>query len=346
MKINKLLGALMASVIALSAVSVIPAEYNDFVISASAYTKNEILVIPKEVDHISKEMYSGTRYKKLIVEGDLKYIGEEAFSGCRELEEIEFNGNISSNGSGGIDEYAFDGCFNLKKVTFKKKDAKVDKIGDYAFYFCPRLETINIPTNTASIDTGAFLNCARLSDVTIPEKTTLGNKCFGFVYYTDDQIYQRADGKTVITSYYVDDNDKEVYDTYTARAITLKVVANSPAEKYAKENKIAFKKYTTGSSASAKTKLTAPKNFKASSVTENSITLSWKPVEGAVKYNIYMFNPEKGSYTLYKTTSKTKLTVSKLESGTKYKFMVAAVSEVDGKIKKGTNSKALSVKTL
>ena len=76
-------------------------------------------------------------------------------------------------------------------------------LGEYTFYGCSNLEEINIPSKVTEINSGVFLECPKLKTLEIPKTVThiLGNEYMPF--------------------------DKE---------ITLKVYANSYAEKYAKNN--------------------------------------------------------------------------------------------------------------
>lgn len=69
----------------------------------------------------------------------------------------------------------------------------------------------------------------------------------------------------------------------------------------------------------------------------SSIALKWNKVKGADAYRIYKYNNAKKKYVAVKTTSKTNYTVTKLSSGTTYKFKIAALVK---------NGKSYSVQTL
>ncbi|MDE6746476.1 MAG: fibronectin type III domain-containing protein, partial [Oscillospiraceae bacterium] len=120
------------------------------------------------------------------------------------------------------------------------------------------------------------------------------------------------------------------------------VTKGSPAEKWAKANKV---KYTYAGSSSSSGSAAAPSNIKASK-TNNSVTLSWDKADGADIYRVYKYNDKTGKYEKYKDVTSAKCTVSGLSANTKYKFKVVSYSKnKDGKYVKGESSKAVSVTT-
>ncbi len=59
-----------------------------------------------------------------------------------------------------------------------------------------------------------------------------------------------------------------------------------------------------------------------------SIKITWKAVSGAVKYKVYRsLSGEKGTWSLLKTTTGTKLTNTSVEAGTTYYYRVQAIAE-------------------
>lgn len=62
-----------------------------------------------------------------------------------------------------------------------------------------------------------------------------------------------------------------------------------------------------------------------------SVKLTWKKVDNATGYRVYLYNSKTKKYEKYEDTKKTALSVKKLKSGTKYKFRVKAYTVVSGK---------------
>ena len=73
----------------------------------------------------------------------------------------------------------------------------------------------------------------------------------------------------------------------------------------------------------------APTDLSATQTT-NSIKLTWSKSTGVTGYQIYKYDAKTEKYVKVKSTSSTSLSVSKLSSGTSYKFRVRAYKKVDG----------------
>lgn len=80
------------------------------------------------------------------------------------------------------------------------------------------------------------------------------------------------------------------------------------------------KPVTTKVEVKATNKLTA-------SATKTTVTLKWSKVSNASGYKIYKYNSKTKKYEYLKSTSKTQLKVSKLKTGTTYKFRVRAYNK-------------------
>lgn len=232
----------------------------DYIGDKAFYNNDKItsVTIPESVWYcIGKNAFGWcSNLKSVNIEGDLAFIGKNAFEYCLSLEEITIEGDLSlvnektGAESGGIYGYAFVGCKSLKKVKFTKKDAVIGYIGDYAFYNCVNLTSINLPSNTKSIYS-AFVNCRKLEKVTVPKNTKMSTnyKCFGYVYGKENSAAKTdtwgvADGSISrkITLWTYDKDLGRTRSEYTVKpkAITLKVTKGSPAEKWAKENGIKY----------------------------------------------------------------------------------------------------------
>ena len=64
-------------------------------------------------------------------------------------------------------------------VTYNGNNYTVTSIGDRAFVDCAELTTVTIPETVTTISSNAFINCSGLSNITIPNSvTTIGDKAF------------------------------------------------------------------------------------------------------------------------------------------------------------------------
>lgn len=64
----------------------------------------------------------------------------------------------------------------VRKITLP---SSLKKIGDFAFYYCQKIEEIIIPKNVTSIGEWAFCHCQSLESVEIPSSvTSIGDNAF------------------------------------------------------------------------------------------------------------------------------------------------------------------------
>lgn len=92
-------------------------------------------------------------------------IADGAFSGATRLEKISIGPWVLR-----ICDYAFRGCTGLKEVSFTGSVPGI--IGMGAFFGCPSLTSIELPTELVSIGDMAFGECSSLESIKIPENVT------------------------------------------------------------------------------------------------------------------------------------------------------------------------------
>ncbi len=109
-----------------------------------------------------------------------------AFDGCV----------LTVSGNGNMEDYDFGGdarpwCGGLNRIERVVVEAGVKSIGDWAFYRCPALATVEIPDGVTRIGGYAFKDCTSLAAVTIPSSvTSIGNDAFhGCTAVTDVNCY-------------------------------------------------------------------------------------------------------------------------------------------------------------
>ena len=91
--------------------------------------------------------------------------------------------------------------------------------------------------------------------------------------------------------------------------------------------------------------VTAPSDVKrifTRSITDNSITLYWDKAKGATGYRVYIYDPAKEKFVIYKRTSRTTVTVDSLKKDTEYTFMVMSYKKIDGSVSFGNYSSEYS----
>ncbi len=96
---------------------------------------------------------------------------------------------IIEDGVTNVGEYAFYLCKNIKTVEFPASLLRIDK---NAFSFCNSLTSITIPSGVAYIGVGAFSYCSRLSTATITGNVTVINKGTFFVCNALRKVYLPA----------------------------------------------------------------------------------------------------------------------------------------------------------
>ena len=70
-----------------------------------------------------------------------------------------------------IENNAFDKCTNLTSVTFAE-NSKLTTIGEFSFYQCTSLKSIDIPDSVTTIEQQAFNECSSLESVEISKNAT------------------------------------------------------------------------------------------------------------------------------------------------------------------------------
>ena len=91
----------------------------------------------------------------------------------------EIRGNEAIITYNGTDYYGIKYLSIPETVTYKGAIFNVTKISNYAFSYCPNIETISIPNTLKIIGTGAFYLCKNLKSIKIPKTVkTIGSKAF------------------------------------------------------------------------------------------------------------------------------------------------------------------------
>lgn len=103
----------------------------------------------------------------------LEKIDKYTFEKCIKLENVN---NIPSDLKM-VEEYAFNGCYNLKALRLPEG---LTTIGNNAFYGCKALESMNLPKSLTTLGTSAFYQCKMWDgEISLPLITDVPNAAFG-----------------------------------------------------------------------------------------------------------------------------------------------------------------------
>ena len=110
---------------------------------------------------------------EVILSKSLQSMGGRVFRNDNKLTEIEIPKSLEkceySVNSASINGGAFEGCANLKTVTFEEGTTE---IAEGLFAGCTGIEQIKIPDTITEIESGAFGGCINLTEIEIPDSVT------------------------------------------------------------------------------------------------------------------------------------------------------------------------------
>lgn len=128
--------------------------------------------IPSSVSEIIQEAFYNCRHlKTLVLPLRLKSVNGYHFSNCDSLYSIsvdEKNPYLCSDGSALYNKDKSELVFVYHTVRKMSIPSSVTKIGDYAFYNCTNLTSIELPSGVTKIGNYAFYNCTDISSLTLP----------------------------------------------------------------------------------------------------------------------------------------------------------------------------------
>lgn len=306
-----------------------------------------------KIKKIDSMAFGGTNLKKINFVADDLNIGEGAFMGCKSLVEFTYSGTIKYIGMS-----AFTGCMRLKSFDFGEK---LEHIDDGAFSGCISLSSISLPDSVKKLGTYAFMQCFSLANIDVySEKATIGQNAFPESSYTVDikkymTLYDEYEKLSYTTNdkmseWVASKNGNYTSEEYEAQwnklaketglykihkelnkcivrdkksKLLIRCYKGSTAEKYAKENGVKYKYFSNNPDEVT--------GFKASGVSSSAVALKWSKVSDATGYVIYQYNSSQKKYVKIGSTKDTSYKVSKLKSGTIYKFRIKAYKKVNGK---------------
>ena len=132
------------------------------------------IVIPDNVTDIEGNAFAEcTELSSVTLSKNLKTMRWEVFRNDNKLTEIEIPKSLQecrySLNSASIDGGPFEGCANLKTITFEEGTTE---IAEGLFAGCTGIEQIKIPNTVTVIESGAFGGCINLKEIDVPNSVT------------------------------------------------------------------------------------------------------------------------------------------------------------------------------
>ena len=229
----------------------------------------------------------------------LKTIGVYAFNGNKKLETVEFTGNNLTS----IENNAFRDCIALSELNITGNGLVIDS---NAFYCNYALKSVTLGTGVKTINDYAFRECTSLETVNIGNDVeTIGYRAF----YYDDNIKQLVLGKGLKNVSPVAFSDK--YSN-----LTVYCYEDTYGHEYAKSMGNVDIKFIRDNYYVV--------DLKASAVSSNSVTMSWKKPNGYDAIDHYIIYKNGAKYD--ETTDQTYTDIN-LKSGEEYVYGVVAVDK-------------------
>ena len=228
----------------------------------------------------------------------LKSIGEGAFYENQMLETVEFTGNNLTS----IGQIAFSGCVVLSELNVTGNGLVIDS---YAFYGNYALKSVTFGAGVKTIDACAFQSCTSLETVNIGNDVETID--YGAFYY-DSSLKQLVLGKGL----------KEVnpYAFSEYCNLTVYCYEDTYGHEYAKGMSNVDIKFIHDNYYVV--------DLKASAVSSNSVTMSWKKPNGYDAIDHYIIYKNGAKYD--ETTDQTYTDIN-LKSGEEYVYGVVAVDK-------------------
>ena len=148
----------------------------------------ETVHLPDTLQSISLDAFQHMRsLQEIEIPSSVTAIGQRAFLGCTGLTEITLPDGLVGLGKG-----CFKDCKNLAQVQYTGD--KLEKIGDYAFARCGKLQTFAMPASLQSIGRYAFYRTG-VKSVRIPGGCCLNALAFSYATKLKKVVFEDRTGK-------------------------------------------------------------------------------------------------------------------------------------------------------
>lgn len=295
--------------------------------------------IPSTVTSIDAEAFRNcTSLKSIDIPDSVTYVGASAFDSCTSLATATIGNNVSNWATSWGNNSAFANCSSLYQVKFKSGAISV---GNGMFYNCTKLNRVYIPDSVLYMNGSDIFGNDKAVTIYTKKDSTAYNyaKANGIKYSTGKFTMKNMMNQASATVA----SAKVVYDGKTKKP-SVKVTYAGKTLKKGTDYTVTYKNNknigtaTVEINGKGKYAGTITKKFsiipgkvsgiKRKSRTNKTLTLTWKKVNGASGYQIYVYNKSKKKYVLEKTVSQTTNgTIKKLKSNTSYKIQIRAYTK-------------------
>ena len=183
------------------------------------------VTIPNSVTSISGSAFEGcSGLTSVTIPNSVKFIGTEAFSSCSGLTSVTINSNsiISKTYSS---ESNLSNIFGSQVKSYIIGDG-VTSIGNYEFYGCSGLTSVEIPNSVTSIGSFAFDGCSGLSSVILPDNII---RLYSNSFPSSTKLYVNIGTKTLLELWSCE-TYSNIYNKETKQEITKPTLSASATQ--------------------------------------------------------------------------------------------------------------------
>lgn len=139
------------------------------------------------------------------------------YSNFADINKVVIEGNVSR-----IGDYAFFGCKSLESIEIPER---VRSIGTYAFAYCEKLSSINLPNDLVWIEETIFIGCSGLENIQISEENLYFASENGVLYDKEKNILIRYPGANQRESYIIPEGVTAIEESAFEEGVHLKNVS-------------------------------------------------------------------------------------------------------------------------
>lgn len=274
--------------------------YNKDKTTLVLYQKNRAgeFAVPDTVTTIADYAFDNSpNITKVTIGKNVKTIGFYAFSGNKKLETVEFTGNNLTS----IEDEAFSDCIALSELNITGNGLVINS---EAFYGNYALKSLTLGTGVKTINSYAFQQCTSLETVNIGNDV----ETIGYYAFYSNNLKQLVLGKGLNSI------DSSAFSGY--KDLTVYCYEGTYGHEYAKNMSNVDIKFIHDNYYVV--------DLKASAVSSNSVTMSWKKPNGYDAIDHYIIYKNGAKYD--ETTDQTYTDIN-LKSGEEYVYGVVAVDK-------------------